>query len=108
MGIALIVLAPALSPLLTLPHDLLFYAGCMLLPIAIFMAALSRQVAPSSAGVWLVILGNLAWILASLAVAAIVRPNALGVGFLLLQALVVAILALAEFTAGPRRQTDIA
>jgi hypothetical protein len=103
MGIALIVVASPLSILLALSQDLLFYAGCLLLPIAIYIGGLSRQINPSSTGVWLVIIGNIAWIFASVAVVAIVRPNALGVGFLLLQALVVAMFALAEFKAERRR-----
>jgi hypothetical protein len=107
MGVALIAVTPALSSLLALPQDLLFYAGCLLLPIAVFMATLSRQVAPSSTGVWLVILGNVAWIFASVAVVASVLSNALGVGFLLLQAFIVAIFSLAEFKAVSRRDAGV-
>lgn len=102
MGIVLILSASALSSLLALPHGLLFFAGCALLPIAIFMAALSRQPSPWPAGVRLVVLGNAAWVLASLAVLVIADPNPLGAGFLLAQAVVVALLAMAESTAARR------
>lgn len=103
MGAALIVAAPALSGLLALPQNLLSYAGWLLIPIAIFMAVLARQAAPWAAGVWLVILGNAGWVVASIAFLFVTNPNALGVAFVALQALVVAILAVAELNAGSRR-----
>ncbi|GGA62686.1 hypothetical protein [Pelagibacterium lentulum] len=108
MGIALAAAAPTLSPLLTLPQDLLFYAGLLLLPIAGFMAILARQAQPWSTGVWLVILGNAAWVLASIVVLATTGPNMLGAVFLTFQAGVVAMLALAEFKAVARRRASIA
>ncbi|GLQ55877.1 hypothetical protein [Devosia nitrariae] len=108
MGSVLILSAPALSALMVLPQDLLFIAGCVLLPIALFMAVLARQVRPWTAGVWLVILGNAAWVAGSLALVAVTGPNLLGTGFLILQALVVALLGLAEFNAGPRRPAGFA
>lgn len=107
MGIALIFLATALSGLLALPQDLLFHAGWLLLPIALFMALLARQSRPSAAGTWLVILGNLAWVVASLTVLLIADPNALGVGFVVIQAIVVAGLARAEFGALPRHTAGL-
>lgn len=108
MGVVLTLSAGALAPLLALPRDLLFYAGCVLLPIAIFMAVLARQDRPWAAGVWLVIAGNAAWVLASLAVLLLTDPNMLGAGFLAGQALVVAVLALAEFKTVGRPATDVA
>lgn len=108
MGIVLTLWATALAPLVTLPRDLLFHTGCVLFPIAIFMAVLARQDRPRSAGVWLVILGNAAWVLASLAVLMLTDPNMLGVGFLAAQALVVALLALAEFKAVGRQAAGVA
>ncbi len=104
MGVVLIAGAPTLSTLLALPQNLLFYAGCLLFPIAAFMAVLARQAAPWPAGVWLVVLGNAGWVAASLVVLVVTAPNVLGVGFVVIQALVVALLALAEFNAlNPRR-----
>lgn len=76
--------ATALAPLLALPRDLLFHAGCVLFPIAIFMA-----------------------VLASLAVLMLRGPNMLGVGFLAARALVVALLALAEFKAVSRQAAGV-
>lgn len=108
MGIALTAAASPLSTLLALPQSLLFYAGCLLVPIAAFMAVLARQAMPSPAGVWLVILGNAGWVVASIVVLAVAGPNMLGVGFLVIQALAVALLALAEFNALARRPAGIA
>ena len=107
MGVGLVLLAPALSAMMALPQSLLFYAGCLLFPIAIFMAALANQDRPWAAGLWIVILGNAAWAVASLAVLVLADPNLLGTGFLIIQALVVALLALAEFHAGPRHPAAI-
>ncbi|MGH0248871.1 hypothetical protein NKY46_23575 [Sinorhizobium meliloti] len=104
MGIVLTLWATALA----LPRDLLFYAGCVLFPIAIFMAVLARQDRPRSAGVWLVIAGNAAWVLASLAVLLLADPNRWGVGFLVAQALIVALLALAELKAVGRQVVSLA
>jgi hypothetical protein len=69
------------------------------LPIAAFMAVLARQARPWPGGVWLVILGNAAWVLASIAVLVVMGPNSLGAGFLIIQAMVVALFAFAEFKA---------
>lgn len=108
MGLALAVSAPTLSALLALPEVLLFYAGCLLFPIAIFMAVLARQARPWATGVWIVILGNASWVLASLVVLVTAGPNALGAGFLVAQALAVSLLALAEFNGLGRRPAGIA
>lgn len=108
MGVVLIAGASTLSTLLDLPQNLLFYAGCVLFPIAAFMAFLARQAATPPAGVWLVILGNACWVAASLVVLVVTGPNSLGVGFVVIQALVVALMALAEFNALNRRRAGIA
>lgn len=71
------------------------------------MAVLARQVQPWAAGVWMVILGNAAWIPASLAVLLLTDPNMLGIVFLIAQALVVALLALAEFKTVGRSTADV-
>lgn len=108
MGLALVVSASPLSALLALPQDLLFYAGCLLFPIAVFMAVLARQPRPWTVGVRIVILGNAVWVLASLVVLLATGPNALGAGFLVAQALVVTLLALAEFNSLGRHAAGVA
>ena len=108
MGVLLTTSAPALSTLLALPHDLLFFSGGLLLPIAAFMAVLAWQARPWTIGVWLVVAGNGAWILASLTVLIALGPNVLGAGFLAVQSLVMAVLTMAEFNALARRRASIA
>lgn len=108
MGVLLVLLAPMLAGLLGLPHDLLLYAGWLLFPIAAFMGVLAWQVAPPAAGVWLVVIGNVAWIVASLVVLVAAGPNFLGSVFLIVQAAVVAVLSLAEFAARSRQMADVA
>lgn len=108
MGIVLAAAARPLSALLALPQDLLFYAGLLLLPIAGFMAVIARHTQPWATGVWLVIAGNAAWVLASIVVLATTSSNMLGTGFLAFQAGIVAVLAMGEFKALARRPASIA
>ena len=101
MGVALLAASEPLGRLLALPASLLFYAGFALLPIAAFVAwvAMRRPVFP--AGTWLVIVGNVAWVIASVAVLTlpIIAPNLLGAVFVLAQAAAVAVLAAMEWSA---------
>jgi hypothetical protein len=99
-GALLSVGAQPLSALLGLPASLLFYAGVGLFPIAAFMvwAALRRQ-APA---IWIVILGNAAWVLASIVVLFGFSPTVLGYVFVTVQAIAVAFLAELEY-AGLRK-----
>ncbi len=84
-----------------LPAALLFYAGLSLFPVAVFMTivALRDPVQPTAA--WLIISGNVLWVVASfgLLVSGWVAPNYLGAGFIIVQALVVAVFARLEHTA---------
>ena len=102
IGALLILFAPALAAWLGLPRDLLFYAGWLLIPVALFMALLARGTPPWMGGVWLVILGNAGWVLASLAILPVTGPNLLGAGFVLVQAGVVACFTMAELGAARR------
>lgn len=99
MGAVLIFAARPLAEAFALPAPLLFYAGILLLPIAAFMALVGLRVPPPRWGVILVIAGNLAWVLASLALPLLgrVAPNGLGLAFILVQAAIVAVLALLEY-----------
>lgn len=60
------------------------------------MATLSLQTRPLTAGVWLVVLGNWLWVAASAIVIFMTDANAFGVGFVVLQAIIVALLAWTE------------
>jgi hypothetical protein len=87
------------SGLTQIPGTLLMTAGASLFPIAAFMAFISGRTPVWLLGVWLVILGNAGWVLASvwLLVGGAINPNALGVAFVLFQAGAVAILAGLEY-----------
>jgi hypothetical protein len=96
-GLFLALLAAPLAPFLGLPAELLLYAGLALLPIAAFIAWVATREQMSAAGVWLVIIGNAAWVLASLALLFAVSPTVLGYAFVIGQALIVAALAEMEY-----------
>jgi hypothetical protein len=99
-GLLMTLGAPILAGLTQLPPDLLWSAGVSLFPIAAFMAFVATRVTLPRAGIWLVILGNIVWVGASLGVlfGGAVSPNAFGYLFVAVQALAVAVLAELEFT----------
>ncbi len=99
MGILMSLAASPLAALTNLPTALLTYAGLALFPVAAFIALIGSRVAIPAAGVWIVVLGNAAWSLASLALLADQRvsPNTLGIAFVLIQAVAVALLAELEY-----------
>ena len=81
---------------LGLPPALLFWAGMALIPCAALMALAAAK--PSAARVWLIVLGNVAWIIGSLLVLAMhVDKTPAGTAFVALQAAAVAVLAWLEF-----------
>ena len=96
-GLLLVTAALPLATLLGLPQNLLFYAGVVLFPCAALMAVAARTGA--RALVWLVILGNFAWALASVAVAWMFEPTTVGMTFILAQAALVAGLGWMELRA---------
>lgn len=82
--------------LTAIPAPLLFWAGLILFPIAALMAYAGLQASPPRPLVWLIVLGNIGWVAASLGLFAFIAPNALGYVFNLAQAATVAVLALLE------------
>lgn len=98
-GLLMALGADFLAGLTLLPPELLRPAGLSLLPIAAFIGFVATRARLPRAGVWLVILGNAAWVAASLWVlfGAAISPNALGYVFVAVQALAVAVLAELEF-----------
>lgn len=96
MGLGLVLLPGPLAALLALPEAFVFWAGVLLFPAAALMIAASLR--PGKALLALVVGGNVAWVLASLALVPMgwVSPNALGTGFILLQAGVAALFTWAE------------
>lgn len=103
-GLAMSLSATPLSGALQLPQPLLLGAGLFCLPYAAVLALMTRRAQLPRAAVWAVVIGNLAWAsgCAWLALGGLLAPNALGVGFLLLQAAAVAGIAGLQ-TVGLRR-----
>jgi hypothetical protein len=85
--------------LTAIPPALLLYAGLSLFPIAAFMAVTATRPVISRVAVWLIIDGNVAWVVGSLwlMVGSAIAPNALGHAFIGAQALAVAVLAALEY-----------
>lgn len=108
-GLLMLIGADPLAGLLGLPPALLRMAGWILLPYAGFVALVARRDAPSPGAVWAVIVCNVVWVAASIAilVQAWVAPSALGYAFVIAQALVVGALAETQFI-GLRRRNTIA
>jgi hypothetical protein len=98
MGLALVLGVAPLAALTALPATLLSYAGLALLPIAAVMLLIALRPALQPAGAWLVIAGNGAWVAASFALLLTgwVAPTTLGIAFVVVQALAVALLAKLE------------
>jgi hypothetical protein len=96
-GLVLVVAQAPLATLFGLPVSLLFYAGVLLFPCGALMLVAARTLARPL--VWMVIVGNFAWVAASLVVAFALEPTALGLVFTLGQAAVVAMLGWMELRA---------
>jgi hypothetical protein len=106
MGFLLLVASGPIAGLTAIPAALLFYAGAVLIPIAIYMAAVARIGTYNMLAVWLVIIGNIGWIAASLGLFAFIAPNGLGTTFILAQSAVVGLLAWLEVSAWRSGNTD--
>lgn len=90
--------AGPLSSLLKIPQGVLFYAGLSLFPIAVFIAVVATRTELSAAAIWLVVLGNISWVLGSLwlMLGGSINPNMLGQIYIAAQAFVVAALTWLE------------
>jgi len=98
MGALLIGGSAAIGHLTQIPPALLFYAGLGLLPVAVFMGLVALRPVIPAAGVRLIVAGNILWVAGSLLLlgAGLITPNVLGLGFIVGQAAVVAVLARLE------------
>jgi hypothetical protein len=105
-GLLMTVGSSLLGGLTHIPAGLLTAAGLSLFPIAAFIAFVALRPDTWPVGVWLVILGNIGWVVGSLylLVPGTIAPNTLGYAFLIVQALAVAVLTELEIT-GIRRAT---
>lgn len=91
-----------------IPAPLLYWAGLILFPVAALMIFAGLQSSPPRPIVWLIVLGNVGWVIASLGVFAFIAPNSLGTIFILAQAAVVAVLAFLEHNAMQQTHTTTA
>jgi hypothetical protein len=100
--------ATLLAHLTAIPPGLLLYAGLSLFPIAAFMALTATQSPVPPLLVWIIIAGNAFWVAGSvwLMISGWITPNALGYGFITVQALAVAVLAKLEYD-GLQRLTEV-
>ena len=98
-GLLLLFGAGALEPWLGLPPTLMRYAGASLLPIAAFIAYVATRDSSPRVLVWAVIAGTAAWTFDSIALlfTGWIAPTALGIAFIVAQALVVALFAELEY-----------
>ena len=108
MGALLALGAGALAPLFGLDRALLFGAGVALLPIGLFILWIGARRSLLPAAVYLIVAGNLAWVVESVLVvrgAEAITP--LGTAFVLAQAAAVAGLSALEWL-GVRRLRGVA
>jgi hypothetical protein len=97
-GVAALALtfgAGAFATLLNLPHALLLESGLFLIAYAAFVGWLGSRHPMMKALVWIVIVGNAAWTLASIALlfSGAVSPNVLGQIFIVAQAIATGVFA---------------
>jgi hypothetical protein len=103
IGVVLLGASDLVASLTLVPAALLSWAGLLLLPIAGFMAFFTRTPIVPTWAVQLIVLGNLSWVLVSVAlpVLGLITPNAFGWIFLCAKAAVVAIFAGFEWSTHP-------
>lgn len=106
MGIGFSAAPRLVAGLSGLPTSMLIYVGTFLIVYAAFVAALALRQRPPAALVWLVIVGNAAWVVASLGllVSGWVTPSVLGYALVIAQAVAVGVFAELQFI-GVRKAT---
>ena len=93
----LVTAADSLAPLLGLGAGLLRGAGWLLLPVAALFGWIATRDRPPMPMVLLGIVGNLAWVAASVAVIMMMQPTPIGIAFVAAQAAAVLLLAALEY-----------
>ncbi len=108
-GGLMILGANVVDRLLGLPPTLLFWAGISLLPFAATLVFLATREAVSRTAVWAIIGVNALWVADSilLLLTGWVAPTGLGVAFIIMQAVAVALFAELQYM-GLRRSTTAA
>lgn len=109
MGVLLVGASGWIAGLTDLPGNLLYWAGLVLFPVAVFMALFSFSGQVPGWASALVVIGNLLWAVISLLfpLTDLVSPNLLGWAFLLVQANAVLVFTWLEWKAA-RLQPAIA
>ena len=109
MGVLLVGASGWIAGLTDLPGNLLYWAGLVLFPVAVFMAVFSFSGQVPGWASALVVIGNLLWAVISLLfpLTGLVSPNLLGWAFLLVQAIAVLVFTWLEWKAA-RLQPAIA
>jgi hypothetical protein len=90
------------APLLGLPEAVVFIAGWICLPGALLLGFLILQ--PSKALLNLIVLGNIGWVLASLAVIMLLGASMTGIGIATVVAQAIGVLVFALLEAKGARQ----
>ena len=112
-GTAAVVLtlgAGALAPLLSLPDALLRETGLFLILYAALVGWLGMRPMMPKALVWLVVVGNAVWTVASIALlfSVLVAPNLLGEVFVVAQAIATGVFAELQYVGLRRSGTTVA
>ncbi|MES2941295.1 MAG: hypothetical protein V4772_00340 [Pseudomonadota bacterium] len=99
-----------MATLLNLPHDLLLYTGEFLLLYGLAVGVLSALRDMPRGLVWCLVAANLAWAVACvvLLLSGQVQASAMGVAYVLVQALTVAVLAELQFFGLRRAPVEVA
>jgi Na+/melibiose symporter-like transporter len=99
-GLLQLLATPLLASWFGLPASLLTVTGLALLAVALFAAILASRRVPPRAGVWIMVAGNLAWLLGCLELLfAGHGVSTLGYAWIAVQAVVVGVLAELEWLA---------
>jgi hypothetical protein len=97
MGVLLLGLPSRLANLFALPPALLWWAGVVLLPCAALMWIAARLASRAPLLARLVVAGNVAWVIASIAVVVEFNPAPIGWLFVVAQAAAVVVIAALEY-----------
>ncbi|WPZ14114.1 hypothetical protein T8J41_18600 [Nitratireductor rhodophyticola] len=100
-ALLLVVAAGPLSRLLALPEALLFWAGVVLVPFVTMLLVIAARAKTPRLVLIDIVLLNAVWVVASFALLASgwVAPNPLGIAFVYVQAVAVAVFALLQLAA---------
>jgi hypothetical protein len=95
MGLGMLSFGSFIAHLLNLPVELIHDAGLVLLPFAAFVGYIASRRQPPRAAVWIIIALNVVWVVDSILLlfTGWAAPNALGIAFVIAQAVVVGVFA---------------